>query len=219
MSACCRAIDDHFDAAKVQSQVADLAKNGPARETTLLIEQVQARASRGYDVLDIGAGLGVVAERLLAAGARRATLVDVSMSYHAAAQRRMADSGLAERVTLKCGDFLALADQLEPADIVTLDKVICCYSDMQRLVDQSARKARRLYAASYPRDNWLVRLAIGFENLTRRLRRKPFRAYVHPVNGIEQLLRANGFELCASKQTSFWRIVLFERVQPKLDPA
>ena len=104
MSACCRAIDDHFDAARVQSQMADLEKNGPARETALLIEQVQLRAARSYDVLDIGAGLGVVAERLLAAGARRATLVDASLAYHAAAQRRAADGGLAERVTLKCGD-------------------------------------------------------------------------------------------------------------------
>ena len=46
--------------------------------------------------------------------------------------------------------FLALADQLEPADIVTLDKVICCYADMRRLLDQSAGKARKLYAASEP---------------------------------------------------------------------
>jgi len=172
---------------------------------------VQSGAARGYDVLDIGAGLGVVAERLLADGADRATLVDASIAYQAAARRRLTEGGLAERVTLKCGDFLELANQLEPADIVTLDKVICCYPDMRRLVEESARRARKLYAASYPRDNWLTRLAIGYENLARRLRRKPFRAYVHPVNGIEQVLRANGFELSASRQTWFWRIALYER--------
>jgi len=214
MSACCRAIEDHFDVTKVRSQLDELEKNGPAPETRLLVEVVTKQGARGCQVLDIGAGLGVIAEQLLAAGACKATLVELSPAYSDAAQRRMVEKGLADLITVKQGDFLELAPEIDAAEIVTLDKVICCYPNMAQLVDQSARKALRFYAATYPRDHLLVRLMIRFENLSRRLRQNPFRAYVHSVAALERRLRANGFELRTLRKTFMWRIVLFERVSP-----
>ena len=35
-------------------------------------------------------------------------------------------------------------------DILTLDRVICCYPDMQKLVGLSAKRARKLYGLIYP---------------------------------------------------------------------
>lgn len=211
MTGCCRAIDDHFDATKVCSQLDDLEKSGPADETRLLVEQVMKESVSDFQVLDIGAGLGVIAEQLLAAGARQATLVELSTAYADAARRRLAERGHSDRVTVRRGDFLELAAQVGPADVVTLDKVICCYPDMHTLVDQSASKALKFYAASYPRDHLMVRIAFWFENSIRLLRRNPFRTYVHAVAAIERRLRANGFELHSVKQTFLWRIVLFKR--------
>src|SRR5687768_8211922 len=211
MSACCDAIEGHFDVAKVRSKLEALERSGPEAETQLLIDLLTKAGVGGCRLLDIGAGLGVIAEQLLGAGAREAILVDLSPAYTEGARRRLAQKGLIDRAAFETGDFLDLAAGIEAAEIVTLDKVICCYPDMAPLVEQSARKALRFYAATYPRDNWAARLSIGLENLGRRLRRKPFRAYVHPVTDIEQLVRANGFEPRAVETKGMWRIVLFER--------
>jgi magnesium-protoporphyrin O-methyltransferase len=42
-----------------------------------------------------------------------------------------------------------LAGQLEPAGVVTLDRVICCYDDMQQLVSLSAARVEKLLRLVY----------------------------------------------------------------------
>jgi hypothetical protein len=51
----------------------------------------------------------------------------------------------ADRIAYQQGDFVALAPQLPQADIVTLQKVICCYPDMRALVGLSSARAGKLY--------------------------------------------------------------------------
>ena len=41
---------------------------------------------------------------------------------------------LHDRVRYEVGDFVALAPDVEPADVVALDRVVCCYPDMAALV-------------------------------------------------------------------------------------
>ncbi len=45
------------------------------------------------------------------------------------------------------GDFVEVAGSIQPADIVTLDRVICCYPDVERLVGLSSQRATRLAAS------------------------------------------------------------------------
>ena len=45
---------------------------------------------------------------------------------------------------------MEVAARVPSADVVVLDKVICCYPDMPALVQASAAKARRLYAIVVP---------------------------------------------------------------------
>ena len=45
-----------------------------------------------------------------------------------------------------------MSDEIEAADVVTLDRVICCYPDMEALVGRSAERALRLYGLVHPRD-------------------------------------------------------------------
>src|SRR5947199_213845 len=83
-------------------------------------------------------------------GASGATDVDASAAYLAAAREEAARQGHAERVAYHHGNFVDLAATLPPADIVTLDRVICCYHDMPALVERSSAKAARLYGLVYP---------------------------------------------------------------------
>jgi magnesium-protoporphyrin O-methyltransferase len=100
-----------------------------------------------------------------------------------------------------------LGNSIAPADVVTLDKVICCYPDMLAPV----RESRRYYAATCPRERWLAQLAFWFENVVRRLRGNRFRTFVHSTRHNESQLEQAGFLLRAVQQTRIWRIVLFER--------
>src|SRR5687768_139711 len=47
----------------------------------------------------------------------------------------------------KDDDLVSVAEAEAPADVVTLDRVICCYHDMVDLVTPSAETAPRLYGA------------------------------------------------------------------------
>jgi magnesium-protoporphyrin O-methyltransferase len=92
------------------------------------------------------------------------------------------------------GNFVDLAADLPPADIVTLDRVICCYHDMQALVRLSAARARKLYGVVYPRDTWWVKTGLAIENFFYRLRQSSFRTFLHPTAAVESLVCSHGLK-------------------------
>jgi magnesium-protoporphyrin O-methyltransferase len=183
----------------------------PVKTTTLLIQALQALGVQDLTVLDIGGGIGAIQLELLAAGAGKATSVDASAAYIEVAKEEAARKGVAEQISYLHGDFVALANQVPPADIVTLDRVICCYHDARALVDLSAARAQRLYGLVYPRDRWWNRLMIRLENLICRLKRSPFRAFVHPTSLVEGLVRRNGLKPVFQKNTFIWQVVVYSR--------
>jgi len=103
-----------------------------------------AEGVAGASVLDIGGGVGVLHHELLQVGAASATGVDGSAAYIDAAMEEAQMQGHAGRVGYHHGDFVAVAKDIEPAEVVTLDKVICCYHDVEGLVGLSSRRATRL---------------------------------------------------------------------------
>jgi magnesium-protoporphyrin O-methyltransferase len=212
---CCQLIDDHFSEQKAADQAKELDRTGPPEETRLLIRALEAAGVQGLQVLDVGAGLGVITERLLQAGAHSAILIDISRGYLNAAASRLEAAGFRARAELVHGDITGLPSDAGKTDVVTLDKVICCYPDMRKLVQLSASKAGRFWAATYPRERWLVRLMFWFENTMRKLRGNRFRTFIHPIRAIESELEAHGFVLRSAEHTGLWRVVLFERRQAR----
>ena len=71
-----------------------------------------------------------------------ATSVDAAGAFVDAARTEAERQGHANRMSLYQGDFVMLASDIATADIVTLDRVICCYPDMPALVDSSVAHAR-----------------------------------------------------------------------------
>jgi len=112
------------------------------------------------------------------------------------------------------GDFVELAPALGHADVVTLDRVICCYGDMPRLVELSAARARRIWAAVYPRDEWWTRLAFRAINAFLRLRRTGFRVFVHAPSAIADVLRASGLQPVRLRRTLVWEVAVYRRPAP-----
>jgi len=96
-------------------------------------------------------------------------------------------------------------------DIVTLDRVVCCYPDADRLVSTSVAHAKRLYGLVLPRDRWYVRWGIKLDNLRWWLRRREYRAYAHANARIDEHVRASGLVTRSEAFTRVWRVVLYAR--------
>jgi len=174
-----------------------------------LIDGLRAAGIADASLLDIGGGVGAIHHALLDAGASSALHVDVSPDYIKAAQDEAGRRGHADRVRFLRGDFVQLASTVPDADIVTLDRVICCYPDMPALVTHAAEKARRLFGAVYPPNVWWIRLGVRGINALMRMRRSAFRVYVHSPAAIDAVLRRNGFERIKLERTLAWEIVIY----------
>jgi magnesium-protoporphyrin O-methyltransferase len=183
----------------------------PAKTTPLLINALVRQGVETLSLLDIGGGIGAVQIELLRSGAVAATSVEASSAYLQVAREEAARASMEHRITYIHGDFVSLAASIPEADIVTLDRVICCYDDVKALVSLSASKARRLYGAVYPRSTWWVRLPLFIENMGYRLRRSPFRAFVHPSLLVDRLIRNAGLNLIYQRNTFVWQVVVYQR--------
>jgi predicted TPR repeat methyltransferase len=87
--------------------------------------------------------------------------VDASSGYLAAAEANAKELGLADAVSYHREDFALSADQFMPADVVTMDRVICCYPHLQQLLRQAAEHTKQYLAISFPADQLVASLAFS----------------------------------------------------------
>jgi SAM-dependent methyltransferase len=217
---CCSVdYDVHFDAENARSDLLDYRANGADGSTRRLLDALIAEGVGGASLLDIGGGVGIVQLELLEAGAARSVDVDASAPYLAVAEAEAAERGFGDRTEYRHGDFVALADEVLPADVVTLDHVICCYRDVQALVIRSAQHAQRLLGVVYPVDRWWTRLAIRIVNLVTRIQRSDYRAYVHSARLVDRLIRDAGLEQRYHHAGMVWQTAVYARVSPATETA
>ena len=186
-------------------------RDGPDRPTRILADAIVAEGIDGATLLDIGAGVGVIQLELLGSGARSAESVDASPAFLAVARDEAERRGLGDRIAQREGDFVALAETVPPADVVTLVRVVCCYPAMPELVGRSADHARRILGIVYPRDAWWTRVGARVGNLVSRLFRNTFRFYVHPEPEMDRLIRAAGFERRVIDRSRIWQVAVYVR--------
>jgi cyclopropane fatty-acyl-phospholipid synthase-like methyltransferase len=84
------------------------------------LDAVLSFGVQGKTVLDIGSGVGAIPHELLEAGAASAVVVDTSATYLEAFEAEPVRRGHREHLTYYHDDFVEVANQLPPADIVTL---------------------------------------------------------------------------------------------------
>ena len=207
----CRGAEKIFDQGTAERDLKAYRAHGPGATTRLLIAALKAAGVADRTLLDIGGGVGAIQHELLKDGARSAIAIDASSAYLHAARQEAERQGHADRIAYQQGDFVELAPQLPQADIVTLEKVICCYPDMRALVGLSSARAGKLYGVVFPRDTWWMRLGGRFFNLFLRLQRNAFRFFVHPTAAIETVVRANGLERRYYRKTLFWQVIVYAR--------
>lgn len=207
----CCGIEDQFDRERAEQDLRRYRRRGPLPTTRRLLRALGARPRPDATVLDIGGGVGVIHYELLRRGFAGATHVDRSQAFIEVARREAASAGHADRVQFVHGDFRVVAASLDPADVVTLDRVVCCDPDFASLLPLAADRARQTLGLSFPRDRWYVRFFVYVSNVWRRVRGSDFRVYVHSPAAMDALLRRLGLHRTQTDGTLVWAIEVWER--------
>jgi hypothetical protein len=160
------------------------------KTTRIMLKALRPKAAEASSLLDIGGGVGVFLHELLDGSAMEATFVEIASVYLRIAQEAE-KRGYGDRVRFMQRGFVCLADQIAGAELVTLDRVVCCYPDVGPFIGASASKSLKWYALSYPCDKWWVRLAIRFENWSRRRAGDTFQVHVHSETLMDELLTSS----------------------------
>jgi magnesium-protoporphyrin O-methyltransferase len=200
-----------YDGRSAASDLASWQTDGPRRTTQEIIDAIRAYGVQGAVVLDIGAGVGVVHTALLESGAAKAIDVDASREYLATARAEAERRGLADRVDYRYGDVVELAAELPPADIVTLDSVICCYPYLPALLEAALRSGPRLVGLAYPRDVWWMVAFMRLYNIAHAVRRSVARYFIHRHATISLLMAQAGYVNAYDGGTRGWRVVVYQR--------
>ena len=208
---CCEITDNAFSEAEARGELRNYRRRGPMHQTRLILDAIRSAGLQNANLLDIGGGVGAIHHELLEDIAREATHVDASSAYLKQAKGEAARRGHSERVHFIHADFTDVADQLPEADIVTLDRVVCCYPDFRRLLKSAAEHSRRVLALTYPRQTWYMRMGLRVMNFFQRLRRDPFRVFLHPVSEMDALLKSEGFERVSLRRLFVWEMASYQR--------
>lgn len=208
----CDGVDILFSRKQAMRSLKQYRAKGAQKTTRVLVEALVAEGVAGLTLLDIGGGIGTIQHALLKQDVRHATNVEASKAHLEACQEEAIRQGHGERITHVHGDFAEMGDDLPAADIVTLERVICCYPHMRQLVTQSCAKTGKLLGLVYPRETWWTKLAFNrLFNLALRLMRNPFRVFVHPPKEIKAIVESHGLARRFQYETGPWQVVVYAR--------
>jgi 2-polyprenyl-3-methyl-5-hydroxy-6-metoxy-1,4-benzoquinol methylase len=212
VSACCGpAYNRFFGARQARRDAKRYRKHGLDTTAQRLVDELTTRGVDGATVLEVGGGIGDLDLELLGRGAARALVVELSNGYDEEARALAAEAGAEARIERRHSDFAEEEASIEPADVVVMHRVVCCYPDPELLVGAAARHARRFLALSIPRDTWWMRLGLGAANVWFRVR-GGIQAYVHPPARVVGIAEAAGLStVLDERSTRIWRIAVFER--------
>ena len=213
---CCSgycAAEAQFTRKVAERDIRRYRRRGPDKVTKLLLNELRRwPLLQGASLLDVGGGIGVIDMELASSGVSGATMEEASPTYFEVSRGEIESRYGSRPTRFVVGDFSVMAPSLGDVDVVTLDRVVCCYPNAEGLLRGAAQRARRLVAFSYPRNRWYVRVFIAFENFRRRLTGNPFRSFLHRPEQMQTVLEAAGLVRAAAQpRTIVWMVALYHR--------
>lgn len=214
---CCQPEDYEaiFDDKRAAKDAARYRRQGLKSTAQRIVALLRERGVEGLSLLEVGGGVGDLQIELLRAGVARSVNVELSPAYEKVAAELLQEAGLQDRAERRVTDFVEAAGDLQDADVVVMNMVVCCYPDMERLVHAAAATARRYLAISFPRDRWLLSNLLELViNARSRLKGSDFRFFVHAPPAILATATSAGLRLEHEEQGWIRRIALFSRLAP-----
>jgi len=177
-----------------------------------LVRLLRERSLEGCSLLEVGGGIGAIQIELLKSGISSSVVsIEMTPTYEPVAAALLREAGFDDLVDRQVLDFARAGGKVPPADIVVLNRVICCYPDMPTLAGVAADHARRILVMSFPKERWWTRSAVGFGNLALRIGRREFHMFLHPPERVLEVARQHGLITVASETGAFWQVVVLGR--------
>ena len=213
MACCCdpRGCDELFGKRFARRMAARYRRRGLDRSARRMVAFLEARGIVDATVLEVGGGVGEIEIELLKRGALRSVNLELSAAYDFEAHRLLAEAGFEGRAERRLYDIAVDPSGVQPADVVVMHRVVCCYPDYERLLSAAAGRARRLLVFSYPRRNAASRAFIGLQNVAFRITRRRFRTFVHPPAEMLSVLEEGGLSKTFAHRGIAWQVAGLER--------
>jgi 2-polyprenyl-3-methyl-5-hydroxy-6-metoxy-1,4-benzoquinol methylase len=207
---CCDA-DQFFDLKGAKKEIKKYKRRGTKSATKRLISYLNGFDVKGKTLLDIGGGIGALQWNHLKEGGKSTTDIDASSGYLEIAKGYAMENSWHEKSNFMQGDFYGDIDQISKHDIVTLDKVICCYPDFKVLLQKSMDHCHEILALSFPIGGPVSKSLSFFAKLWLKLKGSTFHPYIHDHREVEALITSGGFELVRSGISFPWRVRLYQK--------
>jgi SAM-dependent methyltransferase len=210
---CCRsgACEEIFTPRMARRSLENLRKKGLGDLEREMIAAAFVVDLEGARVLEIGGGIGALQAELLDAGAAQGEVVEIVASYEPYARELARERGLEERTSFRVADILEQPDGVAPADVVLMNRVVCCTPDGVELAGHAAWLARGSFVLSFPRDVVWIRAAVRLLNGGFRLFGRSFRVFVHSRTALVAAAEGEGLRLSGGGRGGPWEYAAFER--------
>jgi 2-polyprenyl-3-methyl-5-hydroxy-6-metoxy-1,4-benzoquinol methylase len=176
-----------------------------------IVDLIRGLGVEGKTLLEVGGGIGAIEIELLKTGMARAVNVELTPTYEAAAGVLLVEAGLSDRVERMVMDFADAGPEVETADVVLMNRVICCYPDMPKLAGAAADHANGMLVMSFPNRRWWTRFGLTVANFGFRVIRMQFRVFLHPPALILAAVERRGFKTRLNQPGLLWQVVALER--------
>jgi len=176
-----------------------------------IVDFIKRQGVENRTVLEVGGGIGAIQIELLKAGAAHATSIELTPTYEEVAAGLVREAGFTDRIDRKVMDFVDASAQLEAADVVIMNRVICCYPDMPRLAGAAAERTRELLVMSYPRETWWTKIGLKLGNSALRATRREFQVFLHPPREIIAVTEGHGLRTVLNQTGAFWTVAALSR--------
>jgi hypothetical protein len=210
---CCRArvCEEMFKPRTARKRLKQYRRKGLDPLERRMVKSIAATQLDGARVLEIGGGIGTIQAELLAAGAHRGEIAEVVPAYEPYARTLAQDLGIEGRSRFRVTDVLERPESVEPADIVVLNRVVCCSREGVTLTGVAARLTNRMLLLCYPRDRFVVRVVIRATNGVLRIMGRSFRVFLHSRDALHAAARAEGLVIAEIGRSIAWEFASLRR--------
>jgi magnesium-protoporphyrin O-methyltransferase len=213
VSGCCtpKGYQQIFSERSARAQVRSYRRNGLDSTSRQIVDMLKQQGVEGMTLLEVGGGIGAIQIELLKGGLARAVSVELTPTYEESAATLLREAGFEDRVERRVMDFVDAETEIGVADIVVMNRVICCYPDLPRLAGAAAEHAKGILVMSFPKERWWTRVIVWMANFGMAVTRRQFRIFLHPMDQIVAITRKHGLEPTINKPGLFWQITAMRR--------
>ncbi len=213
MSDCCspKGYRSIFSEKRAHAEARRYRRRGLDPISRRIAELLKEQGVGGRTLLEVGGGIGAIQIELLRAGMTRAVNIELTPTYEEAAQALLREAGLEDRVERRIMDFAEATDAVEAADVVIMNRVVCCYPDMPKLAGAAADHTREVLVMSFPKERWWTRAAISLVDLALRVGRQQFQVFLHPPDKIIATAERHGLKTIFKQTSLIWEVASLRR--------